>query len=143
MPLKYKIPQYATAVLVFLLGCMSGMPRADETRNKEEVPTIEDAVIFNEAYGWVKKAEALMGTPGENSDEQAELYLKATQIKPDFLEAHYNLGLIYSNQNKIEEAARAFEKVMEIEPEFEGIYQLLASAYGKLGSMEAAIKTLQ
>ena len=76
---------------------------------------------------WFKKAEAMIGTPQENSEEQAELFRKAIQAKPDFLEAHYNLGLIYANQKKMKEAATEFEAVLKIEPEFDpNIYMLLA-----------------
>jgi tetratricopeptide (TPR) repeat protein len=118
---------------------------AEHPQEKEDVPSIEDARKFNEAYEWVTKAEALMGTPKENSDEQAEYYLKATQIKPDFLEAHYNLGLIYLHQKKMDEAAYEFEQVLKIEPEpeIEGIYFLLASAYREAGNSEKAIEALE
>jgi tetratricopeptide (TPR) repeat protein len=106
--------------------------------------TANDAKIYGEAMVWFKKAEKMIGTPKENSDEQAELFLKALQIKPDFLEAHYDLGLIYANQKKMKEAASEFEKVLKIDPKFEsGIHLLLASAYQELGESKSAMSELE
>ena len=85
-----------------------------------------------------------MGRPQENSEEQADLFRKAIQIKPDFLEAHYNLGLIYANQKKMKEAAAEFETVLRIEPKFDqGIHVLLATAYEESGNTGAAIAALK
>ncbi|MEJ2247158.1 MAG: tetratricopeptide repeat protein [Acidobacteriota bacterium] len=144
MDMKSKFSRHLVAVATGLFF-LTVLLYAQNPQEKEDVPTIEDAMTFNEAYEWVAKAEALMGTPEENSDEQAEYYLKATQIKPDFLEAHYNLGLIYMNQEKMKEAAHEFEEVLKINPapEIEGIHFLMASAYRVAGDNEKAIGALE
>jgi len=85
--------------------------------------------------GFFKKAEDMIGTPKENSNEQLELFQKAIEIKPDFLEAHYNLGLIYGNRKQMKEASVEFEKVLKLDPKFDpNIYFLLASAYQDMGN---------
>lgn len=109
---------------------------------QKKVSTVDDAKVYREAMVWFKKAEAMIGTPKENSEEQAELFRKALEIKPDFLEAHYDLGLIYANQKKMKEAVKEFETVLKLEPNFEGIHFLLASGYRELGSTSAAITAL-
>jgi tetratricopeptide (TPR) repeat protein len=106
--------------------------------------TENDAKIYKEAMEWFKKAEAMIGTPREFSNEQAELFLKAIQIKPDFLEAHYNLGLIYAHLKKRKESAAEFEKVLAIDPKFdEGIHILLAASYKELGDNKSAMSALE
>ncbi len=114
----------------------------------QKVPTAKDVKAYQEAMAWFKKGEAMIGTPKENSDEQAEFFRKALQIKPDFVEAHYDLGLIYTSQKKLTEAVQEFEAVAKFNPEFEGpgsasIYQLLASNYRDLGRDADAIAALR
>ena len=74
---------------------------AQSNSAKKKISPIEEAKASREAMAWFKKAEAMIATPNENSEEQAELFRKALQAKPDFLEAHYDLGLVYANQKKI------------------------------------------
>jgi tetratricopeptide (TPR) repeat protein len=131
------------AAVPFIAGlhlcAQSGASKSD----KKEV-TADDAKTYGEAMVWFKKAEEMLGTPKENSDEQAELFFKAIQIKPDFLEAHYNLGLIYANRKKMKEAAAELEQVLKIDPQFDaGIHLLLASAYHELKDVKSAISALE
>ena len=131
---------------VFLAGCLilpAQSTSAQKPKPKKKV-TLNDAKVYREAMVWFKKAEAMIGTPEENSDEQMQFFQKAIQIMPDFLEAHYNLGLIYANRNQMREAAAEFEKVLQLDPKFDpGIHFLLASAYQELGDTGRAITALQ
>jgi tetratricopeptide (TPR) repeat protein len=137
----------ATAAILCLSGVAHDAAPAVQTvspKSTKRVSTVEDAKVYREAMTWFKKAEAMIGTPQENSEEQADLFRKAIQIKPDFLEAHYNLGLIYANQKKMREAAAEFEVVLKIEPKFDqGIHVLMATAYEESGNTVAAIEALQ
>jgi tetratricopeptide (TPR) repeat protein len=131
-----------TSVLFFAGVCPYAQSGA--SKNDKKGVTANDAKIFGEALVWFQKAEAMIGTPKEYSDEQTELFLKALQIKPDFLEAHYNLGLIYSHRKEIKQAAAAFEQVLKIDPQFDSdIHLLLASAYHGLGEDKSAIAALE
>lgn len=140
-----KARQTVLAILIVL--CLIGTSWSAQTvspKTKGKVSTVDDAKAYREAMTWFKKAEAMIGTPEENSEEQADLFRKALQIKPDFLEAHYNLGLIYANQKKMKEAATEFEAVLKIEPKFDqGIQVLLARAYEESGNTAAAIAALK
>jgi tetratricopeptide (TPR) repeat protein len=131
-----------TALLFFActrLRAQSGAPKGNS-----KVPSMDEAKTHRDAMVPFKKAEAMIGTPKENSNEQAELFLKAIQIQPDFLEAHYNLGLIYSNQKKIREAAAEFEKVLKINPKFDAlIYLMMASAYQEIDESQSAMSALE
>jgi tetratricopeptide (TPR) repeat protein len=107
----------------------------------------QDIKAYQEAMGWFKKAEAMIGTPKENSDEQADLFRKAISIKPDFMEAHFNLGLIDIHQKKFQAAVDEFGVVQKLNPDFEAngesIYQLLALVHQELGQNAEAIAALQ
>ena len=77
------------------------------------VSTEADAKQYQQAMVWFKKAEAMIDTPKENTGEQASLFQKAVKIKPDFVEAHFNLGLIFANQKRMEDAVRELKIVRE------------------------------
>lgn len=113
----------------------------------QQPPSPQDVKAYQEAMGWFKKAEAMIGTSKENSEEQADLFRKALAIKPDFIEAHFNVGLIYINQKMLKEAADEFEAVRKLNPNFEAneesIYQLLAMVDRELGRNDEAIAALQ
>jgi tetratricopeptide (TPR) repeat protein len=136
---------FRTSLLVLLVSAAVFPQARSKTSNSGKGSTvIADTQNYQEAMGWFRKAEALIGTAKENGEEQAELFRKAISIRPGFLEAHYNLGLIYSNQNKTREAAAEFETVLKLEPKFDpGIFYLLANAYREIGNFEGAITALE
>jgi tetratricopeptide (TPR) repeat protein len=107
----------------------------------------QDVKAYQEAMGWFKQAEAMIGTPKENSDEQADLFRKAISIKPDFIEAHFNLSLIGLHQKKFQVAADELKAVQKLNPDFEAngesIYELLAMVYRELGQNTEAIAALK
>jgi protein O-GlcNAc transferase len=44
------------------------------------------------------------------------LYRQAIALQPDFVEAHYNLGLVLQAQGEREEAIACYQKALEIQP---------------------------
>lgn len=134
-----------TALLFLLAVSCAANAEAGEGREKQGAgEMLGEARVFNEAMTWFRKAEAMIGTPAENGDEQLELFRKAVDIKPDFLEAHYNLGLVHLNRKEMAEAAAALETVLRIDPQFDPqVYRLLATAYRGAGDRAAAIAALE
>ena len=53
-------------------------------------------------------------------------YRKAIQIKPDYAEAHYNLGNLLSNFGKLEESELSYYKVIELNPNYTKAYYSLS-----------------
>ena len=43
-------------------------------------------------------------------EEASESYNEALKIKPDYADAHYNMGNAYHEQNQLEEAVEAYTK---------------------------------
>jgi tetratricopeptide (TPR) repeat protein len=48
--------------------------------------------------------------------EAIEAYEKALEIKPDYYEAYYGIGVAYASSNKFKEAIKAYKKAIEIKP---------------------------
>lgn len=50
----------------------------------------------------------------DNFDQAVQSFSKAVQIKPDFVEAYYNLGVTYQKQLKIADMIETYRKVVKI-----------------------------
>jgi tetratricopeptide (TPR) repeat protein len=100
--------------------------------------------VYREAMAWFRKGEEMIGTDKEHGEEQAEMFRKAIAVRPDFLEAHYDLGLVYLAQNKWRDAAAELETVLRLEPGFDaGIWSLLGDAYRGAGDYDRAIAAVE
>ena len=55
--------------------------------------------------------------PGQ-VDEAIAHYQKALEIKPDYAEAHNNLGLALAGCGRVDEAIICFQKALEIKPDY-------------------------
>ena len=61
-------------------------------------------------------------------DEAVASYHKALASKPDYVEAHYNLGNVLKNLGKPEEAIASYRKALALKPDY-------AEAHNNLGNM--------
>jgi tetratricopeptide (TPR) repeat protein len=146
MYIRAKLPWFSMLMSVSLFSCffLPAQSRKTPKPDAKKTVTMDDAKVYRDAMAFFKKAEDMIGTPKENSNEQLELFQKAIEIKPDFLEAHYNLGLIYGNRKQMKEASVEFEKVLKLDPKFDpNIYFLLASAYQDMGNTADARTALE
>lgn len=50
--------------------------------------------------------------------EAIPYFFEAVKIKPDFAEAHYNLGALLAGQGRLGEAIRHFSEALRIRPDF-------------------------
>lgn len=55
---------------------------------------------------------------------------------------HFRLGQLLSEDGQHAEAAKAFEKTLELSPQFSKVYQLLGECHAKLGAKEKAVEVL-
>ena len=68
-----------------------------------------------------------------DAGEAAQLYGKAVQRRPDFVEAHYNLGNALMKSNRAEDAVRAFRRAAELKPDLVQAHNNLGNALHALG----------
>ena len=54
------------------------------------------------------------------------LYRKAIELNPNYIKAHYNLGLLLSNLDKLQDAEFSYKKVIELDPNYTNAYYSLS-----------------
>ena len=65
-------------------------------------------------------------------------YRKAIEIKPDYADAHSNLGNILSDLGNLQEAEVSIRKAIEIKPDYAKAYLNLGNVLRKLGNLQEA-----
>ncbi|UCF43972.1 MAG: tetratricopeptide repeat protein, partial [Planctomycetota bacterium] len=73
-------------------------------------------------------------------DEAVVNYYKSLQVRPDFAEAHYQLGFALERQGKFEEAIGHYDEALRIKPSFAMAHSHLAYALARQGRIEQAAK---
>jgi len=64
---------------------------------------------------------------------------EALRINPDHATAHYNLGFIYTKQDKPEEAIAECKEALRLKPEYDDAHNCLGIAYADQGKVDEAI----
>jgi tetratricopeptide (TPR) repeat protein len=65
----------------------------------------------------------------------------AIEIKPDFAEAHNNLGNILKNLGKIDAAEASYRRAIELKPDFAEAHNNIGNLFHDLGKLEYAEKS--
>ncbi|MFZ5517696.1 MAG: tetratricopeptide repeat protein [Candidatus Zhuqueibacterota bacterium] len=103
--------------------------------------------VFSQDMGanyWFNK-----GVDEQNLNKKVEHYLKAIQEKPNFIEAFYNLALVYINLKEYQKAEDAFKKAIMVNPSelktsLKGtILKRLGSLYRNMGRYEESEQSFQ
>ena len=66
-------------------------------------------------------------------ERSVEAFGKAIQIKQDFSEAYFNLGVSYVGLGKYKEAREALEKVIQMKPDSADAYESLGAVLRQAG----------
>jgi len=69
-------------------------------------------------------------------EKALQSYYKAVELKEDFDEAYYNIGVVYWRENRWKEVISAFEKTLSINPSHESAVKYLYIAKKKLEETE-------
>ncbi len=80
-------------------------------------------------------AQLLLGKPRDALNS----YDKAIALKPDFLEAQANRGILLQDMNRPQEALAAFERVLALNPNRANSHNLVGTALSDLGRLDQAI----
>ena len=72
-----------------------------------------------------------------------DLIAKALAIKPDYVEAHNNLGLAFKELGKLDEAMASYHKALAIKPDYAEVHNNLGIALQALGRLDEAIQSYE
>ena len=64
---------------------------------------------------------------------------RQTEIKPDYVETQFSLGMVYSLKGEDEESAECFKRCLEQQPEFHDAFYNLGIIYQKQNNLQEAI----
>ena len=91
----------------------------------------------------VLSAEANAARDGNRLDEAIAFYEKALALRPGWTEGWWSLGTIQYDQSAYGEAARAFEKLIELDPKAGTAKVMLGLCEFDLGSDASALKHIE
>jgi tetratricopeptide (TPR) repeat protein len=69
-----------------------------------------------------------------------DAYKQAIRIKADYAEAHYNLGNVYIDSGKYQEAIGAFKQAIRIKPDYAEAHYNLGGAYIFMNDKDSAVE---
>ncbi|MEK7449595.1 MAG: tetratricopeptide repeat-containing serine protease family protein [Planctomycetota bacterium] len=79
----------------------------------------------------------------ENHKEAIKFYKEAIRIKPDFAQAHDNLGIIYGKSGDYQKAIESFKQAIRIKPDLAQAHYNLGLAYRESGNYPKAIESFK
>ncbi|MDB9864718.1 tetratricopeptide repeat protein [Candidatus Thioglobus sp.] len=72
-------------------------------------------------------------------DAAIKYYKKALEIKPDYAEAYYNMGIALKDNGNLDAAIDSYKKALEIKPDYVGAYFNTGNILKDKGDLVAAI----
>ena len=72
-------------------------------------------------------------------DAAIKYYKKALEIKPDYAEAYYNMGIALKDNGDLDAAINSYKKALEIKSDYVGAYFNTGNILKDTGDLEAAI----
>jgi tetratricopeptide (TPR) repeat protein len=121
------------------------MPPGRLLEKRITIPTIEESLHMQDNNSPQQQAinafnEAVSSIKLKKYDEAIEQLKKSISLDETIFQSYYYLGVIYFEQGKFQDAVQALNDAIELNPEFEGAYRLLAATYEKLGDKKEAEK---
>ncbi len=87
-------------------------------------------------YGYLKSQEVI----AKKREDYLKLGLAQAKETPENPRPYYEVGMIYKNTGKYEEAKKCFEKVAELNPKYKLVLTNLGDIYAKSGETTRAIE---
>src|SRR5436853_3158950 len=75
--------------------------------------------------------------------DAVETFKRAIQLKPDYAEAHNDLGMAYCRLNRNDEAIESFRQAIRLNPRLAEAYYNLGTAYYNLGRLQEAMTSFK
>ena len=77
------------------------------------------------------------------SSSKEEMYKEFLKDYPDDSMVHFSLGLLYLDDDRLEEAIQEFETTIKLQPDYMAAFWKLANAYEETEHIDKAIQTYQ
>jgi tetratricopeptide (TPR) repeat protein len=136
---------FACVLSAFLVSfiCLTQKQALSQEITQDEIYYNEQGLkYFNQGYykllpqGRAQEADQLL-------DQAIAAFKQAIAIKESYADAHRNLARVYYLQKRFTEAAREYERVVELTPDDIDVYVKLATTYTKLEKYPEAIDVLE
>ena len=75
-------------------------------------------------------------------DHALESFQSALYLKPDYYEAYYNLGNLYSTLGKFRNAIENYKQALHFKKDYHQVYNNLGSAYFQINELDLAVSNL-
>jgi len=76
-------------------------------------------------------------------DAAVKNFEKALNIKPDYIEACFNLGVTHRELGQLNAAVKSYEKALNLKPDYTEAHFNLGNAYKELGQLEDAVMSYE
>ena len=72
-----------------------------------------------------------------------ELYKEFLKDNPDNPMVHFSLGLLYLNENRLEEVIEEFKTTIKLQPDYMAAFWKLANTYEEIQEIDKALETYE
>ena len=128
---------FGVALSLFLAGVALGNP-ADEPQSPPPRPAAPAARSAQQAF-----EEGVRFMKAKRFDEAAAAFQQAVRTRPDFAEAHSNLGYALRNSGQLDQAITAYQEAIRLKPNLAEAREYLGVAYVLKGDKQAALEQYQ
>jgi class 3 adenylate cyclase len=90
------------------------------------------------ASDWFLKAVAMIGTPDEGTEAEAECYEQALRLRPDYPEAHFNYAIMLTEQGELDGADSHYREALRLRPDYPEAHNNYASLLRIRGDLDGA-----
>ena len=107
---------------------------------------IAEIKVLNEAYPNVPLLFNILGACYQAQGllrDSAKMLETATKIKPDYAEAHFNLGVVLKNSGQLEDAIESYKKAIYLVPNYPAAHNNLGNIYKDLNQLDDAVESYQ
>ena len=118
--------------LVPALVCLAFL-RSQDLRNREQLTRTWDS------WRWFDHGADMFATEFEYSQDQERSFARAVSLDPDDPYALNNLGSVYLQQGRFEEAITVLQRAIKLNSDYHKAYCNLGTAYARLGKTGRAV----
>jgi len=107
----------------------------------QSVTVVEQAQALTRQYPNVPIIWNILGAAAAQTgqiDQAINAFKTVIAIKPDYAEAHSNLGNVLKDQGKLEEAIEAYNKALSLKPDYAEAYNNMGNILMDQGKLEGA-----